>query len=146
MSPHRLLMALLALAPVLAALPAPAAEGDEGKLLYRVHCQACHGETGRGDGPMRDQLEMSIPDLTTLAKQNQGQFPTEKVHWTIDGRHETAAHGTREMPVWGFTFQAAGRDSDQEVEIQGRITALTRYVATLQVGVPEADPTDDPGD
>ena len=110
------------------------AEDDEGKLLYRIHCQACHGESGKGDGPMKDQLDMTIPDLTMIATRNDGEFPTEKIHQTIDGRQESPAHGSRAMPVWGFTFQATGRDTDQEEEVRGMIVALTRYLETLQVG------------
>lgn len=113
---------------------ATASETDDGRLLYRVHCSACHGESGQGDGPMKDQLETAVPDLTTIAVEHEGEFPTESVHQIIDGRHETSAHGTREMPVWGFTFQSTGRDSDQEQEVQARVSALTKYLETLQVG------------
>jgi len=113
--------------------PAPASEAEDGKRLYRVHCQACHGDSGRGDGPMKDQLEMMAPDLTTIAATNDGEFPTEKVHQVIDGRQESPAHGTREMPVWGFTFQSTGRDTDQEQEIRGMVSALARYLESLQV-------------
>ena len=117
---------------------ATASEVEDGKLLYRVHCSACHGESGQGDGPMKDQLETAAPDLTTIAVGNDGEFPTEKVHQVIDGRHETQAHGTREMPVWGFTFQSTGRDSDQEQEVQEMVSALTKYLETLQVGTDDS--------
>lgn len=106
---------------------------EEGKLLYRVHCVACHGEEARGDGAIRDQLETPPPDLTLIAQRNGGKFPAEKVAETIDGRSELPTHGTREMPVWGFSFQAAGLDSDQEAEVQGRINSLTRYLESIQV-------------
>jgi mono/diheme cytochrome c family protein len=126
---------LLPLGTVDAGLAADVPTG-EGERLYRVHCLACHGETGKGDGPMRAQLEMSVPDLTTLSGRHEGEFPAERVHQIIDGRHETPAHGSREMPVWGFTFQSSGRDTDQEGEVQEMISALSLYLRSLQ---PETD-------
>jgi len=105
----------------------------EGKLLYRVHCVACHGDQAKGDGAIRDQLETPPPDLTLIAQRNEGRFPAEKVFEAIDGRREVPAHGTREMPVWGFSFQAAGLDSDQEADVRGRISSLTRYLESIQV-------------
>lgn len=128
------------IAGALPALASEADEGDEGKRLYRVHCMACHGEAGRGDGQMRNQLDVPVPDLTSLAVRNGDEFPTERVHQLIDGRHETPSHGTREMPVWGFTFQSAGQDTDQEREIQEMITALTRYLESLQVNREALEP------
>jgi mono/diheme cytochrome c family protein len=107
---------------------------EEGSRLYRIHCQACHGEEGKGDGPMKGQLELQIPDLTSITERYEGEFPTETIHEIIDGRRETPAHGTKEMPVWGFTFQAAGRDTDQEQEVHELISTLTKYLETLQTG------------
>ena len=105
---------------------------EEGKHLYRIHCQACHGESARGDGSMKDRLDTAPPDLTTIARRHQGDFPRDKVQEIIDGRHETSTHGSREMPVWGFTFQTSGLDSDQEEVVRGMVTALTRYLETIQ--------------
>jgi hypothetical protein len=95
---------------------------------------------------MRDQLDKPIPDLTTIAARNDGEFPVDKVHQIIDGRYESPAHGTREMPVWGFTFQSTGRDTAQETEVQEMVSALTQYLETLQTKVEPRPKTDDPGD
>lgn len=138
-------LALTTLSLVLPSL-APASEAEDGKRLYRVHCQACHGDSGQGDGPMKDQLEMMAPDLTTIAARNDGEFPTERIHQVIDGRQESLAHGTREMPVWGFTFQSTGRDTDQEQEIRGMVSALARYLESLQVESGAPPKTDDSRD
>ncbi len=35
-----------------------------GKVLYRQHCQACHGNEGRGDGPVAAGLSHPPADLT----------------------------------------------------------------------------------
>jgi len=143
---RRILFLFLAVPPLVALSPTMASEAEDGGLLYRVHCLACHGESGRGDGPMKDQLEMSIPDLTTIAHRNDGEFPTEKVHQIIDGRLESPAHGTRQMPVWGFTFQSTGRDTDHEEEVREMVSALTGYLETLQTKAEPRPEPDDRGD
>ena len=127
------LVLLAALAVTAQETSADEAELEEGERLYRVHCVACHGDQAKGDGSMADQLETPPPDLTRIAHRNQGKFPPEKVFAAIDGRRELPAHGTREMPVWGFSFQATGLDSDQEAEVQGRINSLTRYLESIQL-------------
>ncbi len=104
----------------------------EGRLLYRVHCAGCHGESGRGDGVASERLEEPPPDLSRIRERHAGEFPRAKVAEIIDGRRRSAAHGGRAMPVWGLTFQTPGLDSDQEGDVRGRITALTRYLETLQ--------------
>ncbi len=35
-----------------------------GKVLYDVYCQACHGDEGKGDGPMAASSELKVTDLT----------------------------------------------------------------------------------
>ena len=105
---------------------------EEGKRLYQVHCQACHGEDGKGDGPMRDQLEIDPPDLTTIAQRHEGVFPRDDVHRIIDGRMESPSHGSREMPVWGFTFQSAGGEAVLEDDVEAMISALTDFLESIQ--------------
>jgi len=39
-----------------------------------------------------------------LQKDNNGVFPFGKVYDTIDGQQLAAAHGTRQMPIWGNYF------------------------------------------
>ena len=141
-----LCVALAAVLLVALCTNAAAAAAEDGKRLYRVHCLACHGESGQGDGPMKDQLDTTIPDLTTLAARNDGEFPTDKVHQTIDGRYESAAHGTREMPVWGFTFQSTGRETAQETDVHEMVAALTTYLETLQPKRTTQASSDEPGD
>src|SRR6266487_2379217 len=35
-----------------------------GHALYEKHCAGCHGDTGKGDGSMADELNPKPPDLT----------------------------------------------------------------------------------
>ena len=77
----------------------------KGPDLFRVHCAACHGEDAKGDGPVAADLKTKVPDLTVLAKNNGGQFPTDRVRKMISGDETLAAHGSREMPVFGPIFR-----------------------------------------
>ncbi|MGB6853574.1 MAG: cytochrome c [Thermoanaerobaculia bacterium] len=126
-----LLVVVALLSPVV--LAAQESESiSSGRLLYRVHCQGCHGEDGTGDGPMAEVLEIPPSDLTRLSRENDSKFPLDEVHEVIDGRREVRGHRTRTMPVWGMTFQDPDRDSNQEEEVQGRIRNLVRYLQSLQ--------------
>jgi mono/diheme cytochrome c family protein len=78
-----------------------------GEELYRRHCAACHGLTGRGDGPVTASLRRAPSDLTAIALRSGGEFKESRVMMVIDGRREVAEHGTRDMPVWGAVFTEA---------------------------------------
>ena len=112
---------------------------DIGKNEYDSSCAACHGQTGKGNGPLQPQLVNLVPDLTVLAKNNNGVFPFERVSKIIDGRQELKTHGPKEMPVWGrvFTLRSSIYNEslspfEAEVAARGRILALTEYVYRLQ--------------
>ncbi len=76
-----------------------------GETLYRRHCASCHGLGGKGDGPVAPTLQRAPTDLTTIARRAEGHFDESRVMAIIDGRYEVAAHGPREMPVWGAVFE-----------------------------------------
>ena len=112
---------------------------DIGKRQYDSACAVCHGLTGKGDGPMKSQLVAPVPDLTMLAKSNDGVFPFDRVYQIIDGRSEVRAHGPREMPVWGRTFNLESSTVfenyppyDIESNARSRMLALTEYLYRLQ--------------
>lgn len=94
-----------------------------GVRLYQTFCSSCHGLTGLGDGPVEPLFRGGVPDLAHLAARNGGKFPTERVRATIDGREAFIAHGSSDMPVWGFELydgnpnpQAARRRADQMID------------------------------
>lgn len=112
-----------------------------GQHEYRSNCATCHGAAGKGDGPMADVINLAMPDLTALSKNNGGIFPAERLREVIDGRAEVAAHGSRDMPAWGDAYNAqagsAGllgyyHEGDVDAFVKGRILALVDYIATLQ--------------
>jgi mono/diheme cytochrome c family protein len=75
-----------------------------GKDMYFQYCAACHGKNGKGDGPAAAALKTPPMDLTKLSANNDGRFPEVKVVRIIEGSDTVAAHGSRDMPVWGEIF------------------------------------------
>lgn len=76
-------------------------EANLGAAAYLRYCAACHGRSGRGDGPVSAGLQRKPTDLTTLKARNADTFPLDNVTGAIDGRRVLSAHGTPERPVWG---------------------------------------------
>lgn len=56
-----------------------------GRMVYDKNCVMCHGAEGRGDGDFADKLLKLPPDLTTLARENGGEFPRLRVSEAIVG-------------------------------------------------------------
>jgi len=100
-----------------------------GKTEYESSCAACHGQNGKGDGPVSAELKTKPSDLTLIAKKNGGVFPTAVLYRIIDGRRTVRGHGTYEMPVWGFVFL----HSDSEDVARNRILAVIDYLKSIQL-------------
>ena len=120
-----------------AAGSAPAQDLHMGVIEYEISCLPCHGLDGRGKGPEAGNLHKPPSDLTTLARANNGRFPTERIAEMIDGRAFVAAHGQRDMPVWGerYRVRADATDTDSFIDRRARaqITALVAYIRSIQV-------------
>ena len=126
---------------------AQAEDFDIGKSEFQSSCASCHGTDAKGKGPVSDQLKIPPPDLTMLAKNNNGVFPTNAVYETINGLKTIPAHGTREMPIWGYRFnpainlphnvdpfywKMAGPERSPEVVVRTRILAVIDYLNRIQ--------------
>lgn len=126
----------------IAVLVAPAAlaqpKVDLGKREYDSRCAVCHGAAGRGDGPYAALVTTRVADLSQLARRNGGVFPFARVYESIDGTAGIAAHGPRDMPIWGSEYRVRAGEHyfempyDPEAFVRARILALTEYVARLQ--------------
>jgi mono/diheme cytochrome c family protein len=101
-----------------------------GPDLFRAHCAACHGPEGKGNGPVGASLKTKPADLTLLAKNNGGKFPTQRIQKFISGDDPSlSSHGSREMPVWGPIFHQVEEDQDfGNVRLQN----LIKYLQTIQ--------------
>lgn len=115
-------------------------KNDLGKNEFDTNCAVCHGTDGKGNGSLRELLRVSPPDLTQLAKKNQGILPMGRLYEVIDGSG-VPSHGTRDMPIWGRTYQAehaqnlleARGNYDAPALVRARILALLEYINRLQV-------------
>jgi mono/diheme cytochrome c family protein len=101
----------------------------KGPDLFRAHCAACHGSDAKGNGTMASALNAKVADLTVLAKNNGGQFPSARVRKTITGDDVLASHGSREMPIWGPIFHQI--ESDQDFG-NIRVQNLEKYLESIQ--------------
>jgi mono/diheme cytochrome c family protein len=128
-------MAIL-LTPLLGMGSVKAQDPHLGLTEYELSCMSCHGVDGRGDGPRAKSLKTAPADLTKIAKSNGGAFPAKKVTEVIDGRATVAAHGQREMPVWGDRYRmridVSERNSRIERRAHAHISALVEYLRTIQ--------------
>jgi len=120
-----------ALTFALAGGAARAAEDDTGARLYLNHCAACHGSDAEGGGPVAATMRVGMPNLRTLAQRNDGVFPADTVTAYIDGREPKAAHGDRQMPIWGDVFRGPDQGTAERT-VRRRIAALVDFIATLQ--------------
>lgn len=110
-----------------------------GQLEFREFCQQCHGPDGLGNGPTAAVLKKKPANLTVLARNNGGVFPTQEVRDYITGVKFIESHGMREMPLWGLQFryrrssaQEPGTASSQ-AEIDAKINRLVDYIRSIQV-------------
>ena len=112
-----------------------AASADAGKKDFIENCAPCHGADGKGNGRALYVIpNVKPPDLTVLSKHNGGEFPTQRVYKSIDGRDGIPSHERFDMPFWGTTFQREGQEFTpaSEAEVRARIMRIVDYVKTLQ--------------
>ena len=106
--------------------------GTDGGALFRTYCATCHGTGAKGDGPLSASLRTVPPDLTRLARRNDGKFDGDKVHRIVDGRVPVKGHGGEDMPVWGDAFRRSA-DGYSEKAVKDRIDALVEFLRGIQV-------------
>lgn len=106
---HRV-AALFAMLGVAACQTPTRQQDSDAEDIYRSTCLLCHA--GSGSAAMNS-------DLTRIAAQNGGVFPTDHVRSIIDGSAGIRAHGSP-MPVWSERY------SPEQVQ------DLTAYIAAIQ--------------
>jgi hypothetical protein len=89
---------------------------------------------------------VNAPNLKVLAKKNNGVFPVDTVYAVIEGRATVAAHGTRDMPIWGLRYMPDSNKAaspttssnfidlsyDPEAVVRARILSLIDYLNRIQ--------------
>ena len=117
---------------------AAARDAKIGQEEYRLHCAACHGLEGLGDGPIGQILKTPAPNLALITERNGGKFPVQKIYDIIEGSSVVAAHGTRDLPLWGDRYRAAtSPQTPDQVSLandqaQQRVLSLVYFLGTLQ--------------
>ena len=104
----------------------------DGEQLYRSHCATCHGRAGKGNGPAAAALKTPPPDLTLLAKNNDGKFPDLKVVHVLESGTKLTAHGSKDMPIWGPIFRSMGPAAAGGQVGRLREANLTDYLKSIQ--------------
>jgi mono/diheme cytochrome c family protein len=107
----------------------PLIQSVKGADLFRAYCASCHGGDAKGKGPAASALKATVPDLTLLSRRNLGRFPAAHVREVILGERVVAAHGSREMPIWGPIFHQVEGDQDWG---NVRLENLVKYLASIQ--------------
>jgi mono/diheme cytochrome c family protein len=104
-----------------------------GAETFDRFCASCHGEQGRGDGPVAVGLPITVPDLSLLRKRQGDRFREATLRRIIDGREIVIYHGTRYMPVWGYEFWVEeGADEEAEKRVEVIIANLIDYIESIQ--------------
>jgi mono/diheme cytochrome c family protein len=100
-----------------------------GPEMFNTYCAVCHGKDAKGDGPLASELKIPPANLTMLAKNHDGKYPTDYVTQAImTGPRDAKAHGSKDMPVWGSVFKSLGDDAS----VKQRVFNLNKYIETLQ--------------
>jgi mono/diheme cytochrome c family protein len=108
---------------------APRTSASSGVEMFSAYCAACHGPSGKGNGPAAPALKTTPADLSQLAKKNGGTFPTNHVEQVLRVGLPLTSHGSSDMPTWGDTFRVMG----DEGTVRLRIANLISHLQTLQV-------------
>ena len=132
-----LLLTPIAVAPAVAQDPPPQASAEmqqrvTGRETFRTYCATCHGTAGRGDGPLSEKMRVRPADLAEISKRNGGQFPSDQVFRSIDGRQPVRGHGGPDMPEWGDAFLRS-RDGGDAASVKLTIDSLVRFIESLQL-------------
>ncbi len=109
---------------------APYTDPTSGKDMYNAYCASCHGTDLKGNGPAAGAFKATPTDLTKLAAKNNGEFPALAVSNIILGDKTLAAHGTKDMPVWGPVFSSLSKRDQGQVML--RVHNLTEYIKQMQ--------------
>ena len=101
-----------------------------GEKLFQANCAVCHGRDAKGNGPAAPALKDVVPDLTVLAKNNGGKFPSDFVMTVLNNGWTYPGHGTKEMPIWGPLFRSMASGADAGGKL--RAANVIDYLRSIQ--------------
>jgi hypothetical protein len=108
-----------------------------GAQEYKENCARCHGLDAKGNGPDANEKPGYQPaDLTQITRRHGGRFPRQMIYDVIDGGKRLPGHHdfNSPMPLWGLSFQLAGKKytGESEAAVRRRINALLDYLESIQ--------------
>ena len=77
----------------------------KGSVLFNRYCTACHGTSGRGDGPMAEHWSRLPKDLTHPDRQ--ARMTDGEIFWKLSVGHRN--NGEEIMPALGYKLSADER-------------------------------------
>lgn len=83
----------------------PGPSPDRGLYVYKAYCVACHGVSGRGDGPMAARLyrDFGVQAVDLTLPEFHRKRSDEQLVEVVRGGGK-AVHRTQFMPAWGSTL------------------------------------------
>jgi mono/diheme cytochrome c family protein len=126
------ILGLVGLFIIVGAISASAGEVAQGRAAYLQYCASCHGLDGGGNGPMARILTTPPANLRRLSERYGNPLPEKRIAQFIDGRAEVAAHGPRDMPVWGERLSADAAGNEHQT--RALIAKLVAYLQSIQTG------------
>jgi mono/diheme cytochrome c family protein len=86
----------------------------EGRRLFVSYCQLCHGEDGKGGGPLAEDMKISPADLTTTVRSRSDTILKKII--TGDGRQTITGRDrhnilSESMPSWKGVFSNSQVDA-----------------------------------
>ncbi len=105
---------LSALARAIAPTTALAGDAEKGKVAYTANCLSCHGETGKGDGPVGQVLQPPPRDFATadfmLDADGDGKPGTDADLKGVISKGAGEFGGNQMMAPWGSIL------SDEDID------------------------------
>jgi hypothetical protein len=101
-----------------------------GREMYDHLCAACHGVTGKGDGPAAPALSNPVADLTQFGAET-GSMYHAQLEAAISGKNRTVHKDVVGMPLWFREFQYVRRDKfgrPRTMYANLKIHSLAEYV------------------
>jgi mono/diheme cytochrome c family protein len=121
MSPSKILnqfalfVSMAALATLLAPTGALAGDAAAGKAPYTTNCVSCHGETGKGDGPVGQVLQPPPRDFSVgdfkFDTDEDGKPGTDADLKAIITKGAAAFDGNQMMAAWGGILSESDVDN-----------------------------------